>query len=524
MSLLRTAGLAGAAALTLAVGLVALPAPAVAAPQVSQMQDLPPDHWAYKAIQQLVEKYGVMEGFPDSTFRGTKTVSRYELAAALTKVMLRMDAVAAARPAGAPTAPAPKSVPQVTPQDTASVDKLKTEFKTELDAIAGRLDKDEASIKEIQDKLAKLVTVSGRVSTVYADETLDTGKDRTLPYIASNLSVTFKGKVSDSTTFDTTIGGALKAGGSGDVPAVMAGALGKTPTTDQVSVKGARFTSKIGATTINVGRFRLDAVDFGPYSDLAWRTGDFDVGVGAVSQDASSLRVGGDVGASLGTEIGPVKVLGGLNSNIVAGQVNLGLGPVTLKAGYETDHKAITQNLLNAAAAPVKTTDNAAVVLEIGGEGALGATAQVNATNFALTAYGLGLRASGNGIDGNLVAMINSDPGKTVTVASFGAVVGTPQVPLPWNLKIPALLLAFTDNYTIDAPARADGKATTGAGGQALGKLAGVSLRADLDNPLIPGLVAEYNVQAKLIEDVFLPNAADPITSESLFFKSVIKF
>jgi hypothetical protein len=442
--------------------------------------------------------------------------------------MQRMDAVAAARPAGAP-APAPAATPApaaptVSPADKATVDKLKTEFKTELDAINARLDKDEASLKDLQDKLAKLVTVAGKVTTLYADETLDTGKDRTLPYIASTLSVNFKGKVSDQTTFDTTIGGTLKASGSGDVPAVMAGALGKTPTTDQVSVKGARFTTKIGATTINVGRFRLDGVDFGPFSDLSWRTGDFDVGVGAVSQDASSLRVGGDVGASLGTDIGPVKVLGGLNSNIIIGQVNLALGPVTLKGGYETDHKAITQNLINPSAAQVKTTDNAAVVLEWGGDGPVGATAQVNATNLQLTAYGLGLRGAFNGIDANLVTMINSDPGKTVTVASFGGVVGTPQVPLPWNLKIPALLFAATDNYTIDAPARTDGKATTGAGGQALGKLAGVSVRADLDNPIIPGLVAEYNVQAKLIEDIFLPNAADPITSESLFFKSVIKF
>ena len=88
----------------------------------------------------------------------------------------------------------------------------------------------------------------------------------------------------------------------------------------------------------------------------------------------------------------------------------------------------------------------------------------------------------------------------------------------------PALLFGATDNYTIDAPARADGQPTTGAGGQALGKLAGVTVRADLDNPLIPGLVAEYNVQAKLIEDIFLPNSADPITSESLFLKSVIRF
>lgn len=506
----------------LAVAPAALaPLPAEAEPTASQMQDLPPDHWAYKAIQQLMEKYGVMEGFPDNTFRGAKTVSRYELAAALTKVMQRMDQLAAAHPAAAGGAPAQ---PVVTSADKASVDRLKVEFKSELDAINARLDKDEASVKDLQEKIAKLVTVTGKITSLYADETLDTGKDSTRPFIASTLSVTFKGNISPATTFDTTIAGTVKGSGSGDVPAVMSGALGKTPTTDQVSVKGARFTTKLGSTTINVGRFRFDAVDFGPFSDLAWRTGDFDVGTGIVGQDASSLRVGGDVGLATETELGPVKVLGGINSNIVIAQVGATFGIIGLKAAYETDHKAITQTLLNTTEARTKTTDNAAVVLDVGGEGPVGGTLQVNATNESLTAYGGGLRLGLAGFDFDLTTMINSDPGQAVTVASFGGVLGTPAVPLPWNLKIPPFVFAATDNYTIDAPARADGQATTGPGGVALGKLAGVSVRVDLDNPIIPGLAAEYNLQSKLIEDIFVPSSTDPITSESIVFKSTVKF
>jgi hypothetical protein len=510
-------------------GVVVAPQLAFAAPVASQMTDLPPDHWAYKAIQQLMEKYGVMEGFPDNTFRGSKTVSRYELAAALTKVMQRMDALAAARPAtpnasGAAEPAAVSPGPAVAGSDLVTVDKLKGEFKTELETLNARVTKDETSLQEVQDKLGKLVVVAGRVTTLYGDELLDVGKDRTLPFISSTLNINFKGTISPATTFDSTIAGTVKAAGSGDVPAVMAGALGKTPTTDQVSVKGARFTTKSGATTVNVGRFRFDAVNFGPTSDLAWRTGDFDVGVGAVGQDASSLRVGGDVGASLETAIGPVAILGGVNSNIVIAQVGAVFGPVGFKAGYETDHKAITQNIFNTNGPKTKTTDNAAALIDIGGDGPYGATLQINATNESLTAYGGGLRASFFGVDTDLVAMISSDPGKSVTVASFGPTIGTPVVPLFFGLKLPPILFAMTDNYTIDAPARADGKVTTGPGGVGLGKLAGVSVRLDLANPIIPGLVAEYNVQAKLIEDIFLASPNDPITSESILFKSVVKF
>lgn len=507
-----------ALALAGALGLVAAPfatSPARAV-TAAEMQDLPQDHWAFKAIQQLTERYGVMEGFPDATFRGTKTVTRYELAAALTKVMQKMDAMAGGVPATAPVSAVP-------PADQATVGRLRTEFAKELADLDARVKKGEDGLKELQDKLGKMVTVKGSVNTLLGDETLDIGKDRTAPYISTALQVGFKGNISESTSYDTSIGGTIKASGSGDVPAVMSGALGKTPTADTINVKSARVTSKVGAATINVGRFPLWLVGFGPSTDQTFRTGDFAVGVGALGPDASALRVGSDVGATVEAPLGPVTVSGGVNSNIVIAQLGATFGPVGLKAGFETDHKAITQQLLNTTQR-VKTSYNTAAVLDVGGEGPVGGTLQLNVTNDAITQYGGGLRTTLAGIDLNATVSSSSDPGKSVDVLSYGAAIGFPAHELfGGRFKTPSILIAGLDNYTINAPSRA-GATTTGPGGQALGKNAGVSVQLGLENPLIPGLILEYNAQAKLIEDIFIPNAADPITSESILMKSTLKF
>lgn len=507
-----------ALALAGALGLVAAPfatAPARAV-TAAEMQDLPQDHWAYQAIQQLTERYGVMEGFPDNTFRGTKTVTRYELAAALTKVMQKMDAMAGGVPATAPVAAVP-------PADQATVGRLRVEFAKELADLDARVKKGEDGLKELQDKLGKMVTVKGSVNTLLGDETLDIGKDRTAPFISTALALSFKGNISEATSYDAGIGGTIKASGSGDVPAVMSGALGKTPTSDTINVRSARVTSKVGAATINVGRFPLWLVGFGPSTDQTFRTGDFAVGVGAVGPDASALRVGSDVGATVEAPLGPVTVSGGVNSNIVIAQLGATFGPVGLKAGFETDHKAITQQLLNTTQR-VKTSYNTAAVLDIGGEGPVGGTLQLNVTNDAITQYGGGLRTTLAGIDLNAVVSSSSDPGKSVDVLSYGAVIGFPATEMfGGRFKSPSILIAGLDNYTVNAPSRGTAT-TTGPGGQALGKNAGVSVQVGLENPLIPGLILEYNAQAKLIEDIFIPNPADPITSESILMKSTLKF
>lgn len=49
-------------------------------------KDVPSDHWAASSVQTLADK-GIMQGYPDGTYKGDKYVTRYELAAALQRVI-----------------------------------------------------------------------------------------------------------------------------------------------------------------------------------------------------------------------------------------------------------------------------------------------------------------------------------------------------------------------------------------------------------------------------------------------------
>lgn len=49
---------------------------------VSQLKNVQPTDWAFQALQSLIERYGVITGYPDGTFRGNRTITRYEFAVA----------------------------------------------------------------------------------------------------------------------------------------------------------------------------------------------------------------------------------------------------------------------------------------------------------------------------------------------------------------------------------------------------------------------------------------------------------
>jgi len=52
----------------------------------SNFSDISPDHWAYQYVMKLAEQ-GVLEGYPDGTFRGNQPMTRYELAAMLCRAI-----------------------------------------------------------------------------------------------------------------------------------------------------------------------------------------------------------------------------------------------------------------------------------------------------------------------------------------------------------------------------------------------------------------------------------------------------
>jgi hypothetical protein len=60
-------------------------------PNVEDLSDLTPDHWAYKYVKNLNDRYNLLTGYPDSTFRGNQPFTRYEFVAVLAKVFERAE-------------------------------------------------------------------------------------------------------------------------------------------------------------------------------------------------------------------------------------------------------------------------------------------------------------------------------------------------------------------------------------------------------------------------------------------------
>lgn len=79
----------------LSLFLAAAMAIAIAAPGFAAgnpFPDVPTDHWAYDAVTGLAAA-GLVEGYPDGTFGGDRTFTRYEMAMVFSRILTRMEAL-----------------------------------------------------------------------------------------------------------------------------------------------------------------------------------------------------------------------------------------------------------------------------------------------------------------------------------------------------------------------------------------------------------------------------------------------
>lgn len=104
-------------------------APMAQVTSVAELSDVQPTDWAFQALQSIVERYGVVSGYPDRTFRGNRAMSRYEFAAGLNRAMDRVDEVL-------------KTLPEqyATQEDLEVLKKLQAEFAKELAIVKRQLD------------------------------------------------------------------------------------------------------------------------------------------------------------------------------------------------------------------------------------------------------------------------------------------------------------------------------------------------------------------------------------------------
>jgi hypothetical protein len=83
---------------------------------VTQFSDVRPTDWAYQALENLVQRYGCVAGYPNGTFVGGQAMTRYEAAALLNACLDRVT------------------------ETTDELQRLLKEFKTELVVLTARVD------------------------------------------------------------------------------------------------------------------------------------------------------------------------------------------------------------------------------------------------------------------------------------------------------------------------------------------------------------------------------------------------
>lgn len=105
---------------------------------VSQLTDVSPTDWAYEALRSLVERYGCIVGYPDRSYRGNRSLSRYEFAAGLNACMQQMERLIAASEA-------------VLREDLEILKRLMKEFENELALLGGRIDNLESRVAFLED-------------------------------------------------------------------------------------------------------------------------------------------------------------------------------------------------------------------------------------------------------------------------------------------------------------------------------------------------------------------------------------
>nr|WP_242023053.1 iron uptake porin [Pseudanabaena mucicola] len=106
---------------------------------VSQLSDVKPTDWAFTALQSLVERYGCIAGYPDSTYRGNQATSRYEFAAGLNACLDKINEIISAGLAD-----------KVSQEDLATLQKLQEEFASELATLRGRVDALDAKTAKLE--------------------------------------------------------------------------------------------------------------------------------------------------------------------------------------------------------------------------------------------------------------------------------------------------------------------------------------------------------------------------------------
>ena len=196
--------------------------------------DVTPDSWAYQAVSQLAAA-GIVNGYPDGTFKGQNNITRYEMAQMVAKAMANQDRANA--------------------EQQAMINRLADEFSNELNNLGVR-------VARLEDRVGN-VKVTGDARLRYRDAEHANSK------FDARARVQFNAKVNDRTDAVVRLtSGNFELGNAqegGNANATIDRAYVNHKFGERVSVKAGRFGQVIGGGLAFDGTF--DGAQFNAGND-----------------------------------------------------------------------------------------------------------------------------------------------------------------------------------------------------------------------------------------------------------------
>ncbi len=196
--------------------------------------DVTPDSWAYQAVSQLANA-GIVNGYPDGTFKGQNNITRYEMAQMVAKAMANQDRANA--------------------EQQAMINRLADEFSNELNNLGVR-------VARLEDRVGN-VKVTGDARLRYRDAEHEKSK------FDARARVQFNAKVNDRTDAVVRLtSGNFELGNSqngGNADAQIDRAYVNHKFGERVSLKAGRFNQVIGGGLAFDGTF--DGAQFNAGND-----------------------------------------------------------------------------------------------------------------------------------------------------------------------------------------------------------------------------------------------------------------
>ena len=194
--------------------------------------DVTPDSWAYQAVSQLANA-GIVNGYPDGTFKGQNNITRYEMAQMVAKAMANQDRANA--------------------EQQAMINRLADEFSNELNNLGVR-------VARLEDRVGN-VKVTGDARLRYKDAEHKSSK------FDARARVQFNAKVNDRT--DAVVRLTTDPFEFGDATANTTVKVDRAYVNhkfgERVSVKAGRFGQVIGGGLAFDGTF--DGAQFNAGND-----------------------------------------------------------------------------------------------------------------------------------------------------------------------------------------------------------------------------------------------------------------